>query len=652
MAIALCLIAAASAASPQQRFSIEAMQRIVDVSAPAISPDGSKIAFVASYVDLEHNRHDDTLQLYDRVNHTLRRLAADHRSVGALAWSPDGIRLAAVLDSPGDGADQLFTIDPATGSQRKLTAGKTDVMNVAWSPDGDRIAFSRRNYVAPKRGAAAYRDGFEVSDNAYLVTKPAQPAHLWLVDMNGKEQRLTQGTWSVADAPLSWSSDGGSLLYLRAPSAVYGVQDRTVAMRLDARTGRSTLATPQQTYEDNALFSPDGARIAYRYNRNGDPMNEEDAHVDGRNVSKALDRHVETLAWMPDSASLLLQVYDRAQAPLYVQPVHGAARRLALGPVLSASIMPSGSVARDGTIAFVGEEARSPTELYVLPPHARAPQRLTFFNADIAALDLGRPVRIAWRGPGGMTEDGVLTYPPGFVPGKKYPLVLRIHGGPTETSTVSFDPFRQLAAARGYLVFAPNYRGSNDLGNAYEHAIFNDASIGPGRDVMAGIEAVERLGIVDRARIGVSGWSYGGLLTSWMESHYQIWKAAVAGAAVNDLVVDYAIADDIDADAVSFAGGSPYKGRYLNLWRKHSPISYFKDIHTPTLIFGNVYDVRVPIVESYEMFHALRDNGVPVKFFAYPSTGHLPNGPVRLADVYEKWLSWFDRYLAPGKAAR
>ncbi len=648
---AVPLPAAAAAAAPQ-RFSIAAMQRIVDLSLPAISPDAARIAFVATRVDFQRNRRNDTLELYDRKTGALRAVANGHRSVDALAWSPDGTRLAAVLDVPGQDADQLFVIDAGSDALRQLTFGKTSVVNIAWAPGGDRIAFSRRDYAAPARGAAAFRDGFEVTDNAYLVTKSPHSVHLWIVGMSGKERRLTHGSWSVADAPLSWSANGRSLLYERAPSAVYGLQDRSALMRLEVSSGRSVYATSVRRYQDNGLYSPAGLHVAYRYNRGGDPMNEPDAVVDGRDVSLALDRHVDTFSWMPGDASLLLQVDDRAQAPLYVQPLHGAARRLPLGSVVSASIQAAGSIARDGTIAFVGEQTSRPAELYVLSPRAAAPQRLTSFNQDIAALQLGRSVRIAWRGASGMAEDGVLTYPPGYAAGRKYPLVLRIHGGPTESSTVAFDPFRQLAAARGYLVFAPNYRGSNDLGNAYERAIFNDASIGPGRDIMAGIQAVERLGIVDTARIGVSGWSYGGQLTSWMESHYQIWKAAVAGAAVNDLVVDYAIADDIDADAVSFAGGSPYKGDYLQLWRKHSPITYFKNIRTPTLIFGNVYDVRVPIVESYEMFHALRDSGVPVRFFAYPTTGHLPNGPVRLADVYGKWLAWFDRYLSPRKQFR
>ena len=248
---------------------------------------------------------------------------------------------------------------------------------------------------------------------------------------------------------------------------------------------------------------------------------------------------------------------------------------------------------------------------------------MTDFNHAIAQLHLGRVDTVRWRN-GSFDESGVITYPPYFDATRKadpshvFPMVLRIHGGPTLTSEAMFDPFYQLAASHGYLVFAPNYRGSSDCRNAFEHAVYNDASVGPGQRHHGRHRRSRKTRHRRRVAVGVSGWSYGGQLTSWMIGHYQIWKCAVTGAAVNELVVDYTIADDIDADRVSFSD-SPFVGNGLAAWQAQSPITYFKDIHTPLLMFGNVYDVRVPIVEQYEMYHALRDNGVPVQFFAYPA---------------------------------
>lgn len=630
--------------SAPARFTIDAMQHTVSLAHAAISPDGSQIAYVESRKDLEHNTSTDALQLFDRRTHSVRALAPAHKSVDEVAWSPDGTQLATVVDVAKEDASQIVLIDPKTGAERQLTSGSASPSSIAWSPDGASIAFRRSDVRPKKTGAESFRDGFEVTDNAYLATGPTNAAQIWIASVVGGEHQVTSGARHVANAPLSWSADGKMLLYERAASAIYGLQDRATAMRVDITTGINVPATAHSNYEDQALYSPDGTHIAYLYSRNGQPANATDSIVDNRDLSLQLDHHVSVLAWMPDSRSVLLRVYDRTQTPLFIQHLDGSAERVPLGPVLAASIDAQGNVAKDGTIAFVGSEARRPDELYVLAPGAEQPERLTSVNDAIASLDLGRAERIAWTS-GKFEEDGVLTYPPGYVAGRKYPLVLRIHGGPTESSPTSFSDFYQLAAAHGYLVFAPNYRGSNDLGNAYEHAILNDASAGPGEDVLAGIRAVERLGIVDSTRIAVSGWSYGGQLTSWMEGHYHFWRAAVAGAAVNDLVLDYAIADDIDADAVGFTGGSPFKGNALATWRKQSPITYFKDIRTPTLIFCNVYDVRVPIPESYEMYHALRDNDVEVKFIAYPSTGHLPKGPVRLGDVYKKWLAWFDQHL-------
>ena len=195
-------------------------------------------------------------------------------------------------------------------------------------------------------------------------------------------------------------------------------------------------------------------------------------------------------------------------------------------------------------------------------------------------------------------------------------------------------------------MFRPNYRGSDNLGNAYQMAIVNDAGDGPGQDVMAGLEAMEQRGFVDTNRIVVSGWSYGGYMTVWMIGHYQVWKTAVAGAAVTDNLEAYDLAD-FNVQERYMLGDSPWVDDRAKTYAEQSPISYASKIRTPTLILSDTGDERVPITQSYELYHALRDNGVPTKFIAYPTSGHWPNDPVRSRDIYRRWIEWLDQYLAP-----
>jgi dipeptidyl aminopeptidase/acylaminoacyl peptidase len=274
-----------------------------------------------------------------------------------------------------------------------------------------------------------------------------------------------------------------------------------------------------------------------------------------------------------------------------------------------------------------------------------APLRcLTRFNQAVADMDLGKVESIAWQGPDGFREDGVLIYPPGFSPDHKYPLVLLIHGGPQAASTERFSAWAQLIATRGFIVFQPNYRGSDNLGNAYQRAIVNDSGDGPGRDVMAGIEAVKKRGFVDSSRMAVSGWSYGGYMTTWMIGHYQVWKAAIAGAAVTDKLDQYNLADYNVQERFTI-GNSPWVGSHGKAYVEQSPITYASQMRTPTLILSTTGDARVPVTQSYKLFHALRDNGVETKFIAYPVSGHFPGDPVHSRDVFRRWVDWLDRYL-------
>ena len=284
-----------------------------------------------------------------------------------------------------------------------------------------------------------------------------------------------------------------------------------------------------------------------------------------------------------------------------------------------------GNVARNGALVFVGSTPMHPPELYLLASPEAKPVALTDLNAAVARAPLGHDVAVDWIGPNGFHEDGILTYPPGYDASskKKLPLVLLIHGGPQGASTLGWAPQAQLFASHGYLVFQPNYRGSTNLGDAYQRAIAKDAGDGPGKDVMAGVAAVETLGIVDTSRIAVSGWSYGGFMTSWLIGHYHIWKAAVTGASLDDWLDDYNIASTTTPTCRSF-GGSRANPKYTAMWREQSPIAYATQVTTPTLIIGDIGDNNVTITNSFKLYHALKDNDVPVKFVAYPVRGHSP----------------------------
>ena len=365
-------------------------------------------------------------------------------------------------------------------------------------------------------------------------------------------------------------------------------------------------------------------------------------------VTRDIDHGMDRALWMPDGQSLLVGSEDTTHVSLYIQPLNGAARRLDLGGVSPASsYYVDMTVGRNGAIAFSASSPARPPEVYYMASPNDPPRRLTDVNAATAALSLGKTEMIDWKNDN-YYENGVLTYPPDFDPSKQYPLVLVIHGGPRGASLLNWGSQAQLLAAKGWLVFQPNYRGSDHLGNTYQRAIQGDAGAGPGRDVMAGIEVIKQKGIVDTTRMAVSGWSYGGYMTTWMIGHYNVWKAAVAGAAVTDQLDQQMLGDGANMRGQN----SPWVNQQaMDRIHDQSPISYVKNMKAPTLILSNVGDYRVPVTQSYKLFHALKDLGVTTQFFAYPIPGHNAADPVRQRDVQRRWVGWLEQYLNAGVSA-
>jgi len=662
LALSLGLFGGASLSAQMRHIELNDYAKITSVSDPQISPDGRSIVFVVSRPNLEQDRSDRELVLIDIATGAQQVLTYERKEVGSPRWSPNGDRLAFVAaDGTGkDAKPQVFVLPMTGGEARKITDALNGIEQLAWRPDGKEIAYVTSDEPENKKEIEKHHDAFEAGDNDFLATEAALPSHIWILPAEGgKARRLTSGAWSLPKSappsspasPISWSPDGKWLLFTRQEYPQQGDADLTTLQVLNAETGEIRKLTKHDKFESFGLFSPDGSHVAYWYPRDGDPNNENEILVtqttggDGSDATRSIDHDLMRAIWMPDGNSLLVGGHDGTQTSLWVQPLAGAAKKLPLGDISPSWLFwVDAFVGRKGEIAFTGSTPTQPSELYYMAPANDKPRRLTDFNREIASLALGKAERFEWKGPDGFQEDGVLFYPPDFQKDHKYPLVLIIHGGPQASTTTQFSFLPQLMATHGFVVFSPNYRGSDNLGNAYQRAIWNDAGDGPGRDVIAGIDALKKRSFIDTSKIGVTGWSYGGYMTSWLIGHYQIWKAAVAGAPVTDLYDEYNLADGNVSARYSFKG-SPYMGENLKDYRAQSPITYAAQMKTPTLILHDTGDARVTITQGYSLYHALKDNGVPVKFIVYPVAGHFPGDPVRAMDVDRRWVEWMDQYL-------
>lgn len=635
--------------------------RIVIPSDPQISPDAKAVALVVSRANTKDNRWEPELVLVDVASGAQRPLAFDRRGVASPRWSPDGQRLAflANASSEKEAKRQVWVMSMRGGDARRLTDAANGVQQYAWSPDGSKVAFVTADEPEKRSDAEKNNRSFEVVDDDYLTTAAPTPSHVWVVSSDGGDaRRVTSGWWSLPVAhppgpvpsPLSWSPDGKTIAITRRETPHEKTPDVSHVALVDVATGSTRRLTTHVVDDAQPVFSPDGTRIAYWHPQGGERSGQNAIWVapaaggDGREVTSSIDRNVFRSVWLADGNSFLTGGHDGTTTAYWIQPADGgAARRLRLGDVEpSWSFWIDASVAPTGAIVFTGATPSRPRELYYMDSPDAAPRPLTHLNDAVAALPMGRAESIDWKFEG-MAQDGVVVHPPGFEASKKYPLVVYIHGGPRAASTTAFSPLPQVLAAQGWVVFQPNYRGSDNLGDAYTRAIVHDSGAGPGRDVMAGIEALARRGFIDRDRIAVGGWSYGGYMTTWMIGHYPIFKGAVSGAAVNNLVDAYTLGDGGLGRRLTW--GSPFTADNMKKYVEQSPITHAAKIKTPTLILSDTGDVRVPITQSYQLYHALKDNGVPVKFIAYPVGGHSPEDPAHQVDIDRRYVEWLAPYL-------
>jgi dipeptidyl aminopeptidase/acylaminoacyl peptidase len=662
--LVLLALAAIPLAAQQQRFSLDQLRRIVNVSGVQLSPDGRTAVVTVSRPNYETDRFESALHAVDVATGASHQLTFERKSVASPRFSPDGRTLAFLAPDSADRM-QIWLMPMTGGDARRLTSHRTGVEHFSWRPDGGAIAFASSDSVLKREGEGArHLTTFTVGDQDLFLRQAIQPQHIWLVDTNDRStRRLTNGAWSLefvlppgsSPSELSWSWDGRTIAFAQVVAPQSGKLDSVHVRLLDVATGATRPLTSARRFENNPVFSPDGNTVAYWQPREGRAdlgwVNE--VHIASasggstpRSVTRALDRNLFGAQWMPDARSLLVVGNDATGVGAWIQPLDGAARRLDTGNlVINGAFGYDIAVAsKSGTIAFTATTPDRPSELYVMDTPTSKPRKLTDFNAWSRDVAWGKLERVTWKADN-FEADGVIGYPPGFTPEKKYPVVLLIHGGPTSASKLSFSSLAQLMAAEGWIVFQPNYRGSDNLGNAYQAAIVGDAGAGPGRDVMAGVAMLRNRPYVDGSRTAVTGWSYGGYMTSWLIGNYPTeWRAAMAGAPVTSWEDMYNFADGSVTIRYIF-GGSPWTEGRMKAYREQSPITYATQIRTPTLVMSNMEDFRVPPTQAFALYRAMKDNGVETEFVGFTGRTHASADPVNSRERARLWVDWVKRHI-------
>jgi dipeptidyl aminopeptidase/acylaminoacyl peptidase len=656
LAAATLTTASATAATPHAPPHLRVLaendvRALVTLINPQIAPDGKHVALTVRRPDFAKNVYRNELVLVDARSGAARTLVRERDDVDGVEWSPAGDRLAYIATPPKDADDdkeepspQIYVLRLDGGEPARITDAKKGVEGFDWRPDGRGFAYVARDESPDAARIKAHDDWFEISDNAWTSRADGAPAHLWTIDADGKHaHRVTRGTWSLESDP-AFAHDGRTVYVTRTPSASTNHYRAHTVVAVDLAGGAVRPVAPGSR-SDSPVVAPDGKLLIF----NGeDPraFAQTELFVAGangghaRDLSARLDRNVQFGIVAPHDR-IVVAANDATRDRLFTLEPDGTPHALPLGDV---DVSGGATAARDGTLAFIGITPSHPSELYVL--HGAKLQRLTHYNDAVAAHALGRTHTLTWRSADGFTVDGVLTEPAGGIArGKRYPLVVLIHGGPTATSTEAFSALAQLMAARGWLVFQPNYRGSDNLGRRFTMATVPHITSAPARDVLDGVDAVQKLGIVDPARIGVSGWSEGGLLTSWLITHDHRWRAAMSGAAVNDWT-GYADMTDAQDFSPSFIGPSPWTSERMRaLYAEESPLTYAANDTTPTLILTDAGDQRVPTPLSYEFYHAVRAAGTPVEMTVFPVNGHNPSDPLHREERTHLWIDWFAKHF-------
>jgi dipeptidyl aminopeptidase/acylaminoacyl peptidase len=664
LALAALLAAPLAAADNPRPLEVDDIFSLKTVGDPRISPDGGWVAYTVRSLDPKEDSADTDIYMVPFAGGTPVQLTASPKPETRPRFSPDGRYLAFLSGREGKKA-QVWLLDRRGGEAVKLTDYKADVSELAWSPDGKRLALvvgdvdpdeeedEEKTEAGKPKGAKTpkpiviRRLQFKRDGEGYLRDLRQ---HLYVFDVESKTSvQVTSGLYD--DSEPSWSPDGRFLAFTSNRTPEPDSNDNTDVFVVEAKAGQKPRAVTTSPGTDRApAFSPDGRWIVYL--AGGDPKDFWYAtnHVaavpaaggEPKPLTQALDRNAESPRFSPDGGLVYFIVEDGGNEHLARVPAAGGAvERVVAGErsIQSYDLGPQGE-----TVVLESTPQR-PYEVSVA--EGGALRRLSTVNDELLkGIRLGEVRRFQATSADGTKIDAFLTLPPGAPPGKRLPTILRIHGGPTAQYNTSFMTEWQILAAHGYAVIGSNPRGSTGYGRDFSRAIWADWGNKDYEDVMAAVDQAIAMGIADPERLGVGGWSYGGILTDHVIVKTNRFKAATSGASEVNYLANYGT--DHYQKEWEAELGLPWKN--TELWLRLSPFFQVEKVTTPTLILCGAEDVNVPLLNSEQLYQALRRLGKETELVIYPGQNHGITKPTYQKDRLERYLAWYDKYLRPEKA--
>ena len=666
-ALALSSLALYAQNTPAPRpLSLRDLAQLRDVADPQLAPDGTWVAYTVTRPDTAADKRDVDVWMARTNGSQNLRITTSPASEAKPRFSPDGKYLSFVSSrGEAEGGDaQLWLLNRAGGEAEKVTKIKGSVADYVWSPDGQRIALIIRDadpdslttaQKAKKKTAPPIvidRFQFKQDVDGYLNM---QRQHLYVFDV--ATRKLVNLTPGVYDEHLpAWSPDGKQLVFSSKRGPDPDRHDNFDLYLIGAQAGataRPLLLTDRPesapNYDSRPAWSPDGRSIAFVQ---GGPKEQlvYGLHqlmvvpVSGgpaRALTAGLDRNTTKPRWAADGKSVYFLLEDDRAGSLMRVPASGGKLEKILGGPREVEGF---DLTRNGQLVVLSSQPQQPTEVFALDKKG-ALRPLSKQNDEwLRGISLGAVEPIQAKSKDGTLVSGFLIKPVGYQAGRKYPTLLRIHGGPVAQFGYEFSFEWQYFAANGYAVVVANPRGSSGRGLEYSKAIYADWGNKDTDDVLAVVDYAVAQGLADPARLGVGGWSYGGIMTDQVIARDQRFKAAVSGASIGNVLAGYGTDQYIRDYETEL--GTPWKNTDVYL-RVSYPFFHADQIKTPTLFVCGEKDFNVPLLNTEQMYQALKSLNVPTQLVIYPGQFHGVTTPSYVKDRYVRYLNWYNKYLMP-----